>query len=173
MLKPPDRAHPIQAVPLNWTVLPAIGVCLLLILLSEARKLGEIAGWLIVLTVVIAAIGMRIAPKDASRTKRPALTVSSRLILFFVGAFLTAVFWHRAWITLPAVWGTRPLMVVTQIVGFWWPAILFAALCRHTSERFRPVSRGRFVAQLWWGLAGSVGGLFVQIIFLGIHEGWT
>ncbi len=173
MPNPADKPDLEQALPLNWSVLPAAGVCLLLIFVPEARNLHETAGLLIVLTVVALVIGMRLAPKDASRATRPALTVGSCLILVVVGAVLTALFWYRAWTTLPSVWGARSLMMWTQIIGFWWPGVLFAALCRHVSEGFAPASRGRFAGQLCWGGIGAVIGLALQIMVLGIREGWS
>lgn len=173
MPNPPDKAHPDQPSPLNGSVLPAAAVCLLVIFGPEARNLGDVAAGLTVLTLVVAFVTLRMAPADASRTERPGLAVGSCLILFLAGAVLTALFWYRAWTAVPSVWGARPLILVTQIIGFWWPGVLFAALCRHVSERFAPASRGRFSAQLWWGLAGSVAGVLIQIVMLGIREGWS
>ena len=173
MPQPPDNPHPAPPKPLNWTVLLAAGVCLMLIFLPEARNLGEWAAGLIVATALIVFITMHLAPKDVSRMERPALMARSCLILLFAGAFLTALFWSRAWMAMPSVWGARPVMIWTQIIGFWWPGVLFAALCRHVPERFKPASRVRFTAQLWWGLAGSVIGMFIHIVMLGFREAWS
>ena len=173
MPTPTTSDQPTEPVRLNWSVVLAAGACLLVIYLPEARSLGDIAVVMTIVTVIVALIGMRLAPKSIGPAIEPRLPISSCLVLFLVGAVLTALFWHRAWMALPSVWGARPLMTWTQIIGFWWPGVLFAALCRHGSEYFAPASRKRYSAQLWWGLAGAAAGVVIQIVLLGFREGWT
>ena len=96
----------------------------------------------------------RVAPATADRA------YGDFVVVALVAVSLTGVYWFRAAMGITGWDGFGFGILIT--LGWWLPAVAFAALYRHPGERWLAQGRGRFLARVSVAVVASLAGLPIQ-----------
>lgn len=123
----------------------------------------------IALFVLITVISFLFFGFKSQKKKKP-VSLPALLIIFFVGATATAIFWFRAWNGVPGrILADLPLDLF--LFAFWWPGVLYATIFRYPGEGIYPSSRKRFIQNTGIGLlAGLVGFIAAYSLYENHHD---